>query len=311
MAMAYFFATVPRSLEEVRTILYVVVAAGTFVAVCAPLLPGSSRALGPTLGGKTVATPFGDANLNVIGYALGAPAAVALGLTVGTERAQTRFWFGAASVICALGLVLTKSRGAWLGFSAAFLYVMVRRRSLTLVVTASSVGLAVFLSDLLRALLISRASATTASDPSLLGRYLLWDYAWRIGRENWLLGVGMENFRYVKHLYGFPERLSETIKYNTHNIFLEVFVDLGVVGLAAFSWLLLSSFSKASRATDVPKARDLGLGLSAGLVAYVAHGLVDCVLFRQSVFALLGLLVGLSICTSRLVSSGRVSTVTT
>jgi O-antigen ligase len=104
----------------------------------------------------------------------------------------------------------------------------------------------------------------------------------------------MENFRYVKHFYHYPEPLSAAIQFNAHNIYLEVFADLGVVGLTAFMWLLVSSFTRSSNAMRSDVASDLGLGLSAGLVAYAAHGLFDCVLFQPGVFALLGLFVGLS-----------------
>jgi O-antigen ligase len=280
-------------------LLYTAVAVAVLVAVCVPLLPTTSGVIG-ALGGKMVATPFGEVNLNTIGYVVGPLAAVALGMSVGSRRSRARFWLGAAAFICVLGLVLTKSRGAWLGFGVAFLYVILRKRSLALLITGAAAALAVILSDVLRALLVSRAAATTVYDPSLLGRFVLWNFAWRIGKANWLLGVGMENFRYVKHFYGFPEPLSAAIQFNAHNIYLEVFADLGVVGLAAFMWLLVSSFTRSSNAMRSDVASDLGLGLSAGLVAYAAHGLFDCVLFQPGVFALLGLFVGLSAGLNRL-----------
>ena len=301
MALAYFFATVPRSLRDVRVLLYTALAAAVFVALWIPFLPTASGGVG-SLGGKMAATPFGVVNLNTVGYVVGPLAAVALGMAVGSRRMRTKLWLGVAVFICAMMLVLTKSRGAWLGFGVAFLYVMVRRRSLALLVTAASAGLVMVLSDVLHRLLVSRAAATTTYDPSLLGRFVLWNFAWRIGKANWLLGVGMENFRYVKHFYHFPEPLSTAIQFNAHNIYLELFADLGAVGLAVFLWLLVSSFIRSSNAMRSDDASDLGLGLSAGVVAYAAHGLVDSILFQQGVFALLGLLIGLSISLSRFAS---------
>lgn len=299
MLLAYFFATVPRSLTDVRRLLYTVVASAVFVALCVPFLQTSSGGFA-ALGGKMASTPFGAVNLNTIAYLLGSTSAVALGMAVGARNTRTKRWLVAAVFVSALVLVLTKSRGAWLGFGAAFLYLIVRRRSLALIVSAVAAGLAVTLTDVLRALFVSRAAATTTSDPSLLGRFLLWGYAWHIGKANWLLGVGMENFRYVKQLFGFPWPLKVGLDFNAHNIYLEMFVDLGIAGLAVFLWLLVSSFIRSSNAVKSDDASDLGLGLSAGIVAYAAHGLVDCVLFQQGVFALLGLLVGLSMSLNRL-----------
>ena len=299
MILVYFFATVPSTLVDVRKLLYTVMAATVFVAVCVPFLQTASGGFG-ALGGKMVDTPFGDVNLNTIGYVVGPVAAAALGMAVGSRRAPTRRWLFATVFVCVLVLVLTKSRGAWLGFGAAFLYLMVRRRSLTLIASAIAASIAIILSDVLRALFVSRAAATTAYDPSLLGRFFLWDFAWRIGKANWLFGVGMENFRYVKQLFGFPMSLKAGLDFNAHNIYLEMFVDLGVVGLATFLWILASSFIRSSNAVKSDDASDLGLGLSAGIVAYAAHGFVDSIFFQQGVFALLGLLVGLSMSLNRL-----------
>jgi hypothetical protein len=302
MILAYFFATVPCTLADVRTLLYTAMAATVFVAICVPFLQTASGGLG-ALGGKMVDTPFGDVNLNTIGYILGPAAAVALGMAVGTRRARTKSWLLVTVFICALVLVLTKSRGAWLGFGAAFLYLMVRRRSLTLVASGVAAGIVVVFSDMLRALFVSRAAATTAYDPSLLGRFFLWDFAWRIGKANWLFGVGMENFRYVKQLFGFPMSLKAGLDFNAHNIYLEMFADLGVVGLATFLWMLVGSFIRSSNAVKFDDASDLGLGLSAGIVAYAAHGFVDSIFFQQGVFALLGLLVGLTMSLGRLTAA--------
>ncbi len=299
MLLAYFFATVPRSLTDMRTLLYAVVATAVLVAFCVPFLQASSGGFG-ALGGKMVDTPFGTVNLNTIGYVLGPISAVALGMAVGARRRRTRLLLWSAVFVCALVLVLTKSRGAWLGFAAAFIYITARKRSLALLVSAAAFCLAILLSDVLRALFVSRAAATTAYDPSLLGRFVLWSYAWHIGKANWLLGVGMENFRYVKQLLGFPMPLKVGLDFNAHNIYLETFVDLGVVGLALFLWMLVSSFIRSLRAAGTADAGDLGLGLSAGIAAYAAHGLFDCVLFQPGVFALLALLVGLSASLRRL-----------
>lgn len=302
MLLAYFLATVPRSLADVRKLLYVLVAATVLVAICVPFLRTGSGGIG-SFGGKMAGTPFGDVNLNTIGYVVGPVGAVALGMAVEARRGRTRHFLWLAVFVCAMALVMTKSRGAWLGFAATFLYLIIRRRSLALLVSAAAVALVVISTDVLRALFVSRVGATNVYDPSLVGRLVLWGLAWRIGWANWLFGVGMENFRYVKQLFGFPMPLKVGLMFNAHNIYLEMFADLGVIGLAVFLWLLVGSFIRSSRAVKSDDARGLGLGLSAGIVAYAVHGLVDCVLFQPGVFALFGLLVGLGMSFDRLTRS--------
>jgi len=299
VVLTYFLATLLRSLRDVRTLLYATLGASALVAVCTPFFPAGSGVPGP-LGGKMVVTPFGDINLNTIGYMVGPLAAIALGMFAASGKGTSRFYLGTVAFICASMLVFTKSRGAWLGFGCAFLFVLARTRSPALLLSAAGVGLVTLASDLSRRLLVARAVATTLYDPALLGRFQVWDFAWRIGKDNWLLGVGIENFRYVKHFYRFPLPMSSAIQFNAHNIYLEVFADLGVVGVLLLLWLLAGSFSRSLRVSGHADAKDLGVGLSAGIVAYAAHGLFDCIFFQPGVFALLGVLIGLSVSVARL-----------
>jgi len=199
-------------------------------------------------------------------------------------------------------LVLTKSRGAWFGFGAAVLYALLRVRSgwlWTLVVLAVLLLLGV---GSLRGILLSRAGETSEGDPSFLGRVALWVYAWKVIKANWLLGVGFDNFRYVKHFYGYPEPLWYTVRFHTHNILLEMFTDLGIFGFLGGCWLYLRTLVRLDRVVRAksPDSWALALGLEAALVTFAAHGLVDFVVWQYGALSLLGVLLGLGISVSRL-----------
>jgi O-antigen ligase len=197
--------------------------------------------------------------------------------------------------------VVTRARAAWLGFGLACIYMVVRTRSLWLMAPLG-LGAATLLSvDVLRGAVESRLTATSTGDPSLWGRYMLWVYALRVLKENWLLGVGMENFRYVKHLYGYPEPLSVGQPYNSHNLFLEFFVDLGIAGLLALLYLMGRTFLALDRRIreQAPQGRWLMAGLNAGLLAYAVDGLLDCVIWSHGAFMLLGLVIGLALAVAR------------
>jgi O-antigen ligase len=136
----------------------------------------------------------------------------------------------------------------------------------------------------------------------MLGRFVLWYSAWRAAQANWLFGVGMENFRYVKHLYGYPIPFALSRPFNAHNLYLEVLADLGVVGFVAFFFLLAKAIVSSWRAVKFNAAGDLGLALTAGFIACAGHGLVESVMFNPGVFALLGVLIGLALSLGRLTS---------
>jgi O-antigen ligase len=302
LALLYFFATLPRTIREVRVLCLVVGIMLLIVTVPSMLILPSASGEGGLLGGKIIATPFGEVNLNVYGSFLCSGAALLLGTGLQTQRPGARLAVLMSAVALVGFLVLTKSRGAWFGFGVATLYLLLRTRSVRLWVAASAAVVLVASLGQLREVLLVRAAETSLRDPSFLGRLLLWFYVWKVGSANWLLGVGFDNFRYVKHFYGYPFPLSFAERYHAHNIFMEMFVDLGVFGFVGFCWIYLRTILRLDR---IAKTRShdnwgLALGLGAALVAFGAHGLFDYVVFQHGALALLAVLLGLGVSVSRL-----------
>ncbi len=299
-----FFAVVPHEKRQVKTIVNCLIAGTVLMALLIPFLPAPIGE-GGILGGKLIVTPFSIFNLNHFGGVVACMAMVISALLITTERTRARVILPLLLLPLLVTLVLTKSRGAWLGFGLGFVYLVVRARSLRLMLLAAFIGLLFLSSSVVRYTLFIRAAETSARDPSLAGRLLLWKYAWDLGRKNWLLGVGQENFRHVKHLFGFPLPRWHSFKYNSHNLFLEHFVNLGVVGLLCFLWLVVGSwrkYNRLARARD-PDIRGWGLGFAAAIVVLLGHGLVDSYLFVHGVAALLTIIIGLSVALNRIAAA--------
>lgn len=296
MALVYFFAVVPRSPRDIRVLLYVMLVAMTVVAAWVPTASLSSG----DISGKVVVAPFGEANLNIVACGLAMAGAASLGMAARAARTWPKLLLYGSVLVSVVALVVTRSRGAWLGFGVAFLYVLVSTRSKGLLILAVAMALALVSSDLTRGFLVSRAAQTTSKDPSMLGRVVLWYSAWRAAQANWLFGVGMENFRYVKHLYGYPLPFSLSRPFNAHNLYLELLADLGVVGFGAFFFLFSRAVLSSWRAVRSAANSDLGLALTAGLIACAGHGLFESVMFNPGIFALLGIFMGLGLCVHRL-----------
>lgn len=78
--------------------------------------------------------------------------------------------------------------------------------------------------------------------------------------------------------------------YQAHNAWLDVFLQLGILGLVVFAALVLSTLGRAwSRALDLPVARGKAIGLFPllGTVMLVVHSLAESRLLIEIGFALL------------------------
>jgi hypothetical protein len=149
--------------------------------------------------------------------------------------------------------------------------------------------------------------------PWVVGRLELWSAALRLIQSRPLLGVGPDNFR---HMYGAQlglETWDERVQAN--NLYLEVLVDVGLLGLLAFVWLIAAPMLVARRqligqaaaqrrlagestggAAEAPASGAvlvLILGIALGVVAFLLHGLLDSFLAFTSTALLLWMLLGL------------------
>jgi O-Antigen ligase len=123
--------------------------------------------------------------------------------------------------------------------------------------------------------------------PWVVGRLDLWGAAVRIFGAHPLLGVGPDNFR---HLYGAElglEAWDERVQAN--NLYLELLADLGVIGLAAFGWVIAAP---ARRLLPRLRANYLHFGVGLALAAFLLHGFLDTFLAFTPTALLFWLLLG-------------------
>jgi O-antigen ligase len=78
---------------------------------------------------------------------------------------------------------------------------------------------------------------------------------------------------------------------SSHNVFVEVLVEMGVLGLAAYVWLLgavLLTLHRARRRAP-PDVRIAGFALEAAILGYLTASLALSSPFQSPLFTLLGL----------------------
>jgi len=125
-------------------------------------------------------------------------------------------------------------------------------------------------------------------------------HAWRATLEmiaaHPLLGIGPGNFQFAYPRTMRPSAWIEPLLYHSHNVFLDFAAFLGLCGLVLFIVLLTALFRTGWRLLRVlPQGEDRALvvGLMAGAVGALAHGLVDNGYFLPDLACLWALLLGL------------------
>jgi len=182
------------------------------------------------------------------------------------------------ALLCAAGLLVSFSRGAYLGalVAAGLLAALLlprsfwrdRRARLALGALGGGALLALVL---VVALDIERFNPAGASGAV---RLKTWAAALAMLRDH-PLGIGLDQFGQYYPDYIAPE-LAGTSEINTshpHNLFLDIALRMGPPGLVAFAWLILR-FYRDARAC-LSGSTTLCAGLIAAMSAALAHGLVD------------------------------------
>jgi O-antigen ligase len=123
-------------------------------------------------------------------------------------------------------------------------------------------------------------------------RIHIWGQTLRMLSHHLVLGIGLSN--YQDAMGPFWQDLPKVIY--PHNIVLNFWATTGLLGLAAFGWLVIRAFILGWRGwRQHPAAwRPYDLGVMLALVAMVVHGLVDVPFFKNDLslefWALVGIL---------------------
>ncbi len=218
----------------------------------------------------------------VLPAALAVAAFSSAGREAGNEQSppRARRWlYALATALMGLALFLTYSRGAWLaGVPASLLFLAALRGQRTLAVTVLVLLVAAVLffafagSQRLTSLLETEQGTT-------FFRLQLWRSSLAMIRDHSVLGVGLDNFLYqYRSHYVLPTAWEEFDLSHPHNLILDFWLRLGLGGLALLAWLLVTFFRRGWRlykALPAGAESFLVAGLMAGMVNFVAHGLVD------------------------------------
>jgi O-antigen ligase len=104
----------------------------------------------------------------------------------------------------------------------------------------------------------------------------LWQSSLEMVRDHPLLGVGLDNFAYLyQQVYLREAAAAEPNLSHPHNWLLHVWLELGVLGLFAFVWLLVRAWKAARASLARPRSRWLIAGALGAMADLLVHGFID------------------------------------
>ena len=194
-------------------------------------------------------------------------------------------------------LILTWSRGGWLGFIIGMLifFIFMTRKTITFLFFA---GIATpFLPFVLPSNVWNRlASIGNLADSSTSYRVNVWEASLNMLRDCFGSGIGIGEaaFSQVYPLYAYAG--SENAPHS-HNLFLQITLELGIVGIIIFSVIVLMFMKNCiSRAINTPERRTklIILGGMCGILSVLIQGMTDHIWYNYRIFLIFWLIIGLT-----------------
>lgn len=261
------------------------------------------------LGGLNDATKFLPAfawlnpqgfNPNVVAGAIAPtiPLAWSLGL-FGKLQWRWRVLVLGMSPVMLVVILFTQSRGAWMGLAIALgvllFWRLPRRFWIVSIITALVVlGAATWLRPSPDVWLEWLLTSDTVGGTAV--RLELWSRALYILQDFPFTGIGIGTFDQVTRvLYPLFLTSPETSLPHAHNLYLQMGMDYGIPGLVAFigvvTIVVCAALDTVGRTRNTPDGA-LAIGLFAGYVVYLIHGLTDAVTFSTKSAVVVWMLTG-------------------
>ncbi len=209
-----------------------------------------------------------------------------------------RFILSALSLLLIICLLLSQARGAWLGFIFGFLFVSLfsgKKNFLLavsfLIIFAVSAGLFgnVYIKEQIKSF------AHLKTDQSTNDRMVMWKTALRMIADRPIMGQGLGTFMHSFEKFK-PKSYHEIVY--AHNCYLQMAAEIGIFGLLAFLWFILSllrtAYSKLFTQKDI-FLKAVAIGMVGGILAYLVNSFFDNNLYSLPLAVLFWALSGLAV----------------
>lgn len=317
-ALALTVHTVCATAVRWRIMLTVLVAAGTLVAVYGFATRDAVQAQSAGAGALTGRAVGVFTDPNQLGTFSAVLLMVAWAQALGARKWPLRLLAMACAVLSAVNLVLSFSRGAWLGALAGALLLTIltvryyRKWALRIAALAAIVGVPAFLIaapqeySLVTGRLLSILEPGSNPDDN---RPFIYREAYRQIQQHPVLGQGPGSFSPTSLL---AERTGMAVDaVHAHNLLLQVAAEAGVIAAAM---LIMFAAGLARRTwkmwTELPRSEAvMGMGLVSALLSVLVQGMVDYTLGNPILYYLVWIVLGALLAVTRRAGAAKTSNI--
>jgi len=222
---------------------------------------------------------------------------LSLSLALSRVQRRDRWFFISASVLSFVCLILTFTRGAWLGAIVSLLLIAYKSPSRGRRIVWATIAILAAISILSPRVEERVASVAQVGEMSIAGRFSMWLSATEVAQDSPSFGAGLMDMGRVYDAYRRADSMFASG--HMHSDFFHVLASTGIAGLVAFLWLLYSlsrvlvkNYARTSQDERFMKA--VCLGSLAGFCAFILAGVFEWNFGDAEVVSTLYCLVGLS-----------------
>lgn len=209
------------------------------------------------------------------------------------EKGKRKILYSILSILVFSNIILTLSRGAWLGFAVgcgALALVYSWKFIFSYIIVG---GLSLFIPSISGR--IKDFTDVTQNE----GRFKLWQTAGKMIKEHPILGVGNGNYisRYDEYTNKYPSLKMEGItRFPSHNSYLKVFSELGIFGIISFAGMLIFSVKRVIAAIKVSDglAKHFYMGFLASMAGFYVMNIFDNMFFVPKIISYYWILLAVS-----------------
>lgn len=215
-------------------------------------------------------------------------------LALTEQKINWRWIFGASAAVHLIAVIMTGTRGAYLGVMAGFLfagaiiiYNLKANKKIIKSAIIAAIALALIYGGLFlsrhqdwvkNSLYLNRLTAFSLSDVTVKTRFMSWRWGLAGWRDKPLLGYGLEQFAVPYNKYFQAEYYNyaagDTYFDRAHNIVVELLATTGIVGLLAYLMLLSAIFYSIYKAHKNNKDYLFFAAFGGLLIAYFIQNLL-------------------------------------